>query len=1477
MERFHVLDLIGEGSFGKVFKGRRKQTAEVVALKFIPKKGRSEKELRVLQREIDIMQSLHHPHIIQMLETFETPTEVVVVTEFAHGELFHILEDDRILPLEQVRNIARQLVSALQYLHSNRIIHRDMKPQNVLICKGGTVKLCDFGFARAMSANTLVLTSIKGTPLYMAPELVKELPYDHTADLWSLGCILFEVAFGVPPFYTNHIFQLLNQIVKNPIKWPTEMDPDFKGFLQGLLTKNPSKRLGWPEIEHHPFLAVHPSGKATMAAPSTPQQAWATESVGREAAAVAAAAAAAGSQRNRGRHRGGGHEGQQGAARRDHLQRGQPSAVLRSDINLGAGTQLGPVSLSIASVSTVEHNQEAPGSPQTQRDGEKDQAAESSRSHPVVNVVDSIDETQSAPAQDLGNNNVSVASSASTIIAPPRTATPPASSTAPPLTPAPATPPHSQLSPLHNQGGLLAPSPLDASIRTDDPPLSPTPSFWSRSMQLPPRALLLHQRDSSRDAGGSANPWSSQAPPATAPAGNTATTFQPAAATAPQQQPSSAGKPAGNHATNANAAGTTGSTDSEQAWAQLAERMAPSNASHASAVAQLRRETARTQDLRTKLTGFGACKLGPADLLGVVSCTNVAAYAIIGSNEQNMDPFLDSDQLPQALLAILQQAQTLLQVPAGGWALPVASAVLMALTACLENPSAVATASTPAMCLSSVAEVVAYGLLPLAPNFLGDGMAQEVCLLMLQALLALCRRMQHEPLKFVDVLTMFDQCNVAEAVVARLGVDLEPSTTATDEATALLAGDPSEAGCVAIQVLASVVSPACAAPAPLPLQQGHAHSGIYGVAHDVSTRVRATVATAMLGIDNGTDRVAVLFRRLRHGSNSAALAVILQCTRISDEFAARVGSDGSCRHALAALLQEASADMVCLATLCCDAVLTHPRTVTAAGEPLAWISPNVVAQQCRDANPMIAVCGLALARRLVLLGSYDHCLAPQALTDAITNFVVTRNLATDLSQLAQGYDRVNGEGFGLSATALLDPVIALLLYVVADPEQTAHVISHILPALVPALAASVCTEPQKRGLSPFGTVLVPELVLAMRALSLTESQTSSHPPADLGWVFVQHGNDGQSFADVLLGLLHHAHLSDLEEWPMDIGGGMRAAQTLVGSVGAALAAAIAQQLKSHAAGDALLGEWGVTALDTVFRAMQERNLGPQQFAQASGLVLLLARENDGCERELQQRITERGLVGSQWFQSVLGSTQPDGLVADALALVASMARRSARNYPFLSRVQVITDVARLLRAEEATVRARACSATGNLFRHSGFFYKAFLKCEGLPPLLSALGDEASEVRKHAAFAVGNAVYHSDMFVSLVRPAVPALVALLSDEAAKTRANAAGALGNLTRTSSVLDTDLCACQAATRLMDLCLERKIPSQVRKIALFALGSLVKHASSRAEVLEHPDFEGRWQALERTVKLPGRDGEDNGLGQSLARLRSKLRLRSS
>ena len=266
MENYQVLHLIGEGCFGKVFKGRRKYTGQAVALKFISTRGKSEKDLKNLRQEMAILKTLKHENIILLIDAFETASDFVVVTEFAHGELFEIFQDDRQLPESEVQLIAQQLVKALFYLHSNRVIHRDMKPQNILIGSNNVVKLCDFGFARAMSNKTVVLNSVKGTPLYMAPELVQEQPYNHTADLWSLGVILYELFVGTPPFYTNSLYSLINLIINDTVKYPDSMSPTFKSFLQGLLHKNPSKRLEWPELLDHPFVAT--SGLSLKPSPS---------------------------------------------------------------------------------------------------------------------------------------------------------------------------------------------------------------------------------------------------------------------------------------------------------------------------------------------------------------------------------------------------------------------------------------------------------------------------------------------------------------------------------------------------------------------------------------------------------------------------------------------------------------------------------------------------------------------------------------------------------------------------------------------------------------------------------------------------------------------------------------------------------------------------------------------------------------------------------------------------------------------------------------------------------------------------------------------------------------------------------------------------------------------------------------------------------------------------------------------------------
>ncbi|XP_055632962.1 serine/threonine-protein kinase fused [Toxorhynchites rutilus septentrionalis] len=253
MEKYTISNLVGEGSFGKVYKAVDKDSKVTVALKIISKRGRSGRELKGLRGECEIQRNLQHPNIIRMLDSFETENEIIAVTEFAKTDLHSLLRDGS-LGEPKTQKITYDLVSALYYLHSHRILHRDLKPQNILMDKNMTAKLCDFGFARNMTMGTHVLTSIKGTPLYMAPELLEAKPYDHHADLWSLGCIIYEMLAGEPPFSSTSMVYLVRLIRNQYIKWPSFLTANCISFVQGLLERDPLHRMPWANIINHPFV-----------------------------------------------------------------------------------------------------------------------------------------------------------------------------------------------------------------------------------------------------------------------------------------------------------------------------------------------------------------------------------------------------------------------------------------------------------------------------------------------------------------------------------------------------------------------------------------------------------------------------------------------------------------------------------------------------------------------------------------------------------------------------------------------------------------------------------------------------------------------------------------------------------------------------------------------------------------------------------------------------------------------------------------------------------------------------------------------------------------------------------------------------------------------------------------------------------------------------------------------------------------------
>ncbi|KAJ3071576.1 Serine/threonine-protein kinase 36 [Podochytrium sp. JEL0797] len=199
-------------------------------------------EITSLRDEILCHRRLIHPNIVRCLDSFVTRVgeEVAVITELCtQGDLMDALRLAGRFDEPRVCDFAVQLVSGLEFLHCKAgIVHRDLKLQNILISSTGTLKICDFGFAQLFEpSGKLTLTSVKGTPIYMSPELIKEEPYTHLVDLWALGIILFELHTGVPPFYTTNIFKLIQMILADTPTFPNTVSPIFQHFTSSTLCR----------------------------------------------------------------------------------------------------------------------------------------------------------------------------------------------------------------------------------------------------------------------------------------------------------------------------------------------------------------------------------------------------------------------------------------------------------------------------------------------------------------------------------------------------------------------------------------------------------------------------------------------------------------------------------------------------------------------------------------------------------------------------------------------------------------------------------------------------------------------------------------------------------------------------------------------------------------------------------------------------------------------------------------------------------------------------------------------------------------------------------------------------------------------------------------------------------------------------------------------------------------------------------------
>uniref|UniRef100_A0A8C6V993 Uncharacterized protein n=1 Tax=Neogobius melanostomus TaxID=47308 RepID=A0A8C6V993_9GOBI len=215
---FNYLKLIGKGSFGKVLLARHRTRGGYYAVKVL------EKDFIVKRKE-----------------------------------LFFHLQREGSFPEARSSFYAAEMALALGYLHSLKIVYRDLKPENILLDCDGHVKLTDFGLCKEGVAVGGVMHTFCGTPEYLAPEVLLGQPYSHAVDWWSLGSVLFEMLFSLPPFYSHNKADMFENILHAPLKFPSGASEAAQSLLQGLLERDVTKRLGescdMEELQQHSFFA----------------------------------------------------------------------------------------------------------------------------------------------------------------------------------------------------------------------------------------------------------------------------------------------------------------------------------------------------------------------------------------------------------------------------------------------------------------------------------------------------------------------------------------------------------------------------------------------------------------------------------------------------------------------------------------------------------------------------------------------------------------------------------------------------------------------------------------------------------------------------------------------------------------------------------------------------------------------------------------------------------------------------------------------------------------------------------------------------------------------------------------------------------------------------------------------------------------------------------------------------------------------
>lgn len=238
-----------------------------MAIKCIQISTLSKKSKENLIEEINILRRINHEHVVSMKKFTWDAHNIYLILEYCPGgNLSEFIRSKGRLDEKMVQHFTQQLVQGLEVLHAENIVHSDLKPENILLsippvgtCRNVKLKIADFGLSRKLQNNEKFIEGIKGSPLYMAPEVLSMQPYSAQADLYSLGVILYECLFGSAPFKKLDLKALTKQILSpDPIKIPETLDMSDACYdlLKRLLVKDQEKRMNFEELYRHPFVDI---------------------------------------------------------------------------------------------------------------------------------------------------------------------------------------------------------------------------------------------------------------------------------------------------------------------------------------------------------------------------------------------------------------------------------------------------------------------------------------------------------------------------------------------------------------------------------------------------------------------------------------------------------------------------------------------------------------------------------------------------------------------------------------------------------------------------------------------------------------------------------------------------------------------------------------------------------------------------------------------------------------------------------------------------------------------------------------------------------------------------------------------------------------------------------------------------------------------------------------------------------------------